>query len=243
MGDRASVVNANYADLDKVLEALGYKEVNGVLLDLGMSSYQLERSSRGFSFLRDEPLDMRMDRVGGMTAHHLINTLSLKDLSDIFKRYGEEKKARLIARAIVKAREKAPVETSLELASIVKSVFPKDYRFKTIHPATRVFQALRIEVNRELANLETFLGKIPSLIAKGGRLVILSYHSLEDRLVKQAMSDWERTCTCPTDFPQCVCGKSALFKKLLKKGLVPGREEVLDNPRARSARLRAAERI
>ncbi|MDY6879756.1 MAG: 16S rRNA (cytosine(1402)-N(4))-methyltransferase RsmH [Desulfatiglans sp.] len=243
LGDRTVVVNANYADIDKVLWDLGYKEVSGVLLDLGMSSYQLERSCRGFSFLRDEPLDMRMDRVGRMTARHLINTLSLKDLSDIFKRYGEEKKARIIAKAIIKARKRAPIETSLELGSIVKSAVPPDYRSRAVHPATRVFQALRIAVNRELENLEVFLGKIPPLVGSGGRLVILSYHSLEDRLVKEAMSDWEKPCTCPPDLPRCVCGRVPVFKKILKKGLIPGPEEVLRNPRARSARLRAAERV
>ena len=243
LGDRALVMRASYTDLDKVLKDQGCKVVNGVLLDLGMSSYQLEKSGRGFSFSRDEPLDMRMDPNGRLTAFHLVNNLSPGDLERILKDYGEEKKAKSIARAIVRARLKSPIETSSHLAAVVKSVFAPSRHAKARHPATRTFQALRIEVNRELENLEAFLKKIPMLMAKGGRLVVLSYHSLEDRLVKQTMVNWERPCTCPPQFPQCVCGKVPLFRGLLKKGLKPSGAEIENNPRARSAVLRAAERV
>jgi len=198
LGDSVRIMKANYADMDKVLADLGYKAIDGVLLDLGMSSYQLEKSGRGFSFSRDEPLDMRMDPENELTALHLVNNLEPRDLS--------------------------------------RGSWAR-------HPATRTFQALRIAVNRELQNLETLLNKIPLIMAKGGRLVVLSYHSLEDRLVKQTMVNWEKPCTCPPGFPHCVCGKVPLFRRLFKKGIKPSITEIKNNPRARSAILRVAERI
>lgn len=242
-GDNVHVIKASYADLDKVLADLGYKKVNGVLLDLGMSSYQLEKSGRGFSFSRNEPLDMRMDPDEELSAYHLVNNLSAEDLERILKGYGEEKRARSISRAIVRARLKSPIETSTRLAAVVKSVLPPSNYYGIRHPATRTFQALRIAVNRELENLETFLDKIPLMMVKGGRLVVLSYHSLEDRLVKQAMVNWEKPCTCPPAFPLCVCGKIPLFRRLLKRALKPSAAEIDKNPRARSAVLRAAEKV
>ncbi len=242
-GERVQVIRASYTELDKVLKELELDTVDGVLLDLGMSSYQLERSGRGFSFGRDEPLDMRMDPDGELTAYDLVNTLSLKDLEGIFREYGEEKRARLIARAIIRARRRNPIETSLQLALLTKSAYPPSYRFRTRHPATRIFQALRIAVNRELENLNLFLDKIPFLVAKGGRLVILTYHSLEDRIVKQAMAVWEKGCTCPPDLPYCACGKVPLFRRLFRKAIQPTWKEIDENPSARSAKLRAAERI
>ncbi len=240
LGDSASFVKASYADLDKVLEELEVETVDGVLLDLGMSSYQLEKSGRGFSFSRDEPLDMRMDPNDELTAYHLVNNLSPRDLERVLRDYGEEKRAKSIARAIIRTRTKKPIETSLQLAGVIKSAFPPSRRFNARHPATRAFQALRIAVNKELQNIEIFLDKIPFLMAKGGRLVVLSYHSLEDRLVKQAMTIWARECTCPPDFPRCVCGKVVLFRRLFKKGIRPSQKEIDENPRARSAVLRAA---
>jgi len=243
LGNSVSVFRANYADMDEVIKTLGIKAVDGVLLDLGMSSFQLENSGRGFSFNRDEPLDMRMDPDDKMTAQHLVNHLPQQDLEKILKDYGEEKKAKLIAGAIVRAREKKPIETSFQLAGVIKSTYPANHRFGARHPATRTFQALRISVNRELQNINTFLSKVPSLMDKGGRLVVLSYHSLEDRLIKQAMMHWEKDCICPSDFPQCVCGKASLFRRLFKKGIKPSQEEIAENPRARSAVLRAAERM
>ena len=243
LGNNAFVMKASYTDMDKVLDDLGFEAVNGVFIDLGMSSYQLEKSGRGFSFSRNEPLDMRMDPNDKQTAFHLVNNLSPRDLERILKEYGEEKRAKSITRAIVRARLKSPIETSSRLAVVVKSVFPPSHRAKAKHPATRTFQALRIAVNKELENLKTFLNKIPLLMVRGGRLVVLSYHSLEDRLVKQTMVNWERPCTCPPEFPQCVCGKVPLFRRLIKKGLKPSGAEIENNPRARSAVLRAAERI
>lgn len=243
LGEAACVIKANFSDLDKVLEDLSLARIDGVLLDIGMSSYQLEKSGRGFSFLRDEPLDMRMDPGDTLTARNLVNNLSLKELEGILRGYGEEKRAKLIARAIVTARRKAPIEASFQLGALIESLFPPSHRFKARHPATKTFQALRIAVNRELQNLKTFLDKIPLMIARGGRLVILSYHSLEDRLVKQTMSEWEKECTCPPDIPVCVCGKVPVFRRLIKKGIKPDREEIERNPRARSAVMRIAERI
>ena len=243
LGKRAFVTQTSFSELDRVLEDLEIKGVAGVLLDLGMSSYQLERSGRGFSFKREEPLDMRMDPENVHPAHHLVNNLSETELEKILRNYGEERRAKSISRALIKARTRKPIETSLQLGELIKSVFPPSFRYRARHPATRTFQALRIAVNTELQNLETFLEKIPALMVKGGRLVILSYHSLEDRLVKQTMVNWEQRCTCPPDFPDCACGKVPIFKRLSKKGLRATQGEVEENPRARSAILRAAERI
>lgn len=236
------MIRENFADLDKVLKDLETDEVDGVLLDLGMSSYQLQESGRGFSFSRDEPLDMRMDPDDTPTARDLVNELSSKELERIFRTYGEERQAKRIARAIVNSRSQQPIESSSQLAILVQSALPAPRRFRAKHPATQTFQALRIAVNRELQNLEIFLNKAPLLLAKGGRLAILSYHSLEDRLVKQAMLYWEKGCTCPPDLPRCVCGKIQLFRRLFKRGLKPPPEEIQENPRARSATLRVAER-
>ena len=240
---RVTVVQANFADMDRVLKDLGIDEVDGVLLDLGMSTFQLEESGKGFSFSRTEPLDMRMDPASEQTAADLINHLPQEKLERLLKDYGEERKARSIARAIVRARAQAPIETSPRLAALIQAVSPRSHRKRAIHPATRTFQALRIAVNRELENLDIFLEKIPEVLAREGRLVVLSYHSLEDRRVKQAMVQWEKGCTCPPDFPVCVCGKTPLFRRPFKKGLKPDQREIQMNPRARSAIMRVAERI
>ncbi|MFH1628592.1 MAG: 16S rRNA (cytosine(1402)-N(4))-methyltransferase RsmH [Pseudomonadota bacterium] len=241
--DTICVIQANFADLDRVINDLGISKVEGVLLDLGMSSYQLEESGRGFSFSRGEPLDMRMNPDNALTASHFVNDLSPKELEEILRSYGEERRAKSIVRTIVSARAKRPIETSSQLAALINSIFPKSRRYRARHPATQTFQALRIAVNKELQNLDTFLKKIPSLMVIGGRLVVLSYHSLEDRRVKQAMVEWEKACTCPPDFPHCVCGKTPLFRRLFKKGLKPSQDEIERNPRARSAVMRAAERV
>ena len=243
LGNNVCVKKANYADLDKVLKDIGLKEVDGVLLDLGMSSYQLEKSGRGFSFSRNEPLDMRMDPDEELTARDLVNNLSTRELEKLLREYGEEKKARIIVRAIIAARSEKPIDTSSQLAALTKSVLPPSRRPGALHPATQTFQALRIAVNKELENIQIFLKKVPLLMAKGGRLVVLSYHSLEGRLIKKAMIDWERGCTCPPDFPVCACGKAPSFRRVFKKGLKPGPVEIGKNPRARSAILRVAERI
>jgi 16S rRNA (cytosine1402-N4)-methyltransferase len=237
------VIKANYADSNEILKTLGFEKINGILLDLGVSTQQLERSGRGFSFNRDEPLDMRMDMDDEVTAHKLVNTLPSKDIEKILKTYGEEKKAKLISKSIERERRKTVIDSSLQLANLIRSVISTPTRPGVKHPATRTFQAFRIAVNRELENLKTFLDKVPSLIAIGGRLVVLTYHSLEDRMVKQAMADWEKGCSCPPDLPRCACGKTSLFKRSQRKGIRPRQQEVEDNPRARSAILRVAERI
>ncbi len=240
---RAEVIKANYARTDLVLEELKIKEVAGMLLDLGMSSLQLDFSGRGFSFLKEESLDMRMDPGEGETAADLVNSLSKGELARIFREYGEEKRAGLIAKTIVAARQKTLIITSIQLADIVKSVMPPRPRGKAIHPATRVFQALRIAVNRELAFLEQFLAKAPSFIKPGGRLAVISYHSLEDRMVKKTMALWERPCTCPPDLPACVCGRTPVFLRVNRRGIRPVQNEIDENIRSRSAMLRVAERV
>jgi len=243
LGDRLFIVKASYGDLGEVLQKEGIPGVHGVLLDLGMSTQQLERSGRGFSFNRDEPLDMRMDPDLEVTAGDLVNTLSMPELEGILRKYGEERKARSIARRIIRARSKAPIRTSLQLAELIKSLFPAHGRRAARHPATRTFQALRIAVNRELEILKLFLERLPPLVLGGGRVVIISYHSLEDRMVKRCMENWERPCTCPTNFPQCVCGKKPLFSRIGLRPIRPGGLEIDQNPKARSALLRAAERV
>jgi 16S rRNA (cytosine1402-N4)-methyltransferase len=243
LGAPVTVVKSNYAELDEILHGMEITEVQGVLLDLGLSSLQLEHSGRGFSFHRDEPLDMRMDENTEITARELVNERSTKELEAILRKYGEEPRARAIARTIVREREERPIESSLRLARIIESVLRPSRRPVARHPATRAFQALRIAVNQELENLRIFLSRIPSLLARGGRFVVLSYHSLEDRPVKQALADWERGCICPPDLPVCACGHTPLFKRVRKKGKRPSPSEIAANPRARSAILRAAERI
>jgi 16S rRNA (cytosine1402-N4)-methyltransferase len=243
LGPRVRVIRKNFIELDKVLEDLGIARVNGVLLDLGMSSHQLETSGRGFSFNRNEPLDMRMDFTHELTAGDLVNDLSLAGLVELLRGFGEERRAKSIAKAIVRERKKRPIKTSSELAGLIQSTVGRPAGKPARHPATRTFQALRIAVNKELQDIETVLNKLPYLMASGGRLVILTYHSLEDRIVKRAMMDWEKGCTCPPDLPACSCGKVPLFVRLSKKGVTPGPQEIEENPRSRSARLRAAERI
>jgi 16S rRNA (cytosine1402-N4)-methyltransferase len=243
LGKNVTLLKANYADLDEVLRDIGLEKVHGILLDLGMSTFQLENSGRGFSFNRDEPLDMRMDPDGGVTAQELVNQLSAPELEHILRVYGEEGRAKRIAKTIERERSKRPIGSSLQLANLIQSVVPRSHHPRAKHPATRTFQALRIAVNRELEHLKAFLDKAPGLIFRRGRLVVLSYHSLEDRMVKRAMTDWERGCRCPPDLPVCGCGKAPLFKRLHKRGIRPDQREIESNPKARSAMMRAAERV
>jgi len=243
LSEKLSLFKANYVELAEVLKGLGIEKVDGIFLDLGLSSHQLEHSGRGFSFSRDEPLDMRMDSDNELTAHEAINTFSSNNLVRILREYGEEKWAKRIVKTIERERKKKPIKSSLELANLVKDAIPVSHHPKAKHPGTRTFQALRIVVNKELENLRTFLDTVPFLMNKGGRFVVLSYHSLEDRMVKQTMVDWERQCTCPPDLPKCACGKVSLFERLNKRGIRPTPQEIQMNPRARSATLRGAERI
>jgi len=231
-GDRVKIIKESYVELDKVLQGIGVERVNGIFLDLGMSSYQLESSGRGFSFMRDEPLDMRMDQERIGTASRLVNTISMERLRGLLWDYGEERWAKLIARAVVQERRKAPISSSLRLARLVETTIPRRHHPRKRHPATKTFQAIRIAVNRELQNIAEFLEKAPLLLVNGGRLAVISYHSLEDRLVKQAFRRWERE----------EGTRPPLMRALEKKGLKPSQAEMDRNPRSRSAVMRVAER-
>ncbi len=237
--DRLTVVAGNYRDIDEVLGSAGFPElVEGILLDLGVSSHQLDVADRGFSYHADGPLDMRMDTSGGPTAADLVNTSDVAALTSIFQRYGEEKFARRIAAAIVDQR---PFRTTSELVSCISAAVPAAAR-RAKHPARRVFQALRIAVNDELAGVADVMVSGPMHLAPGGRMVVMAYHSLEDRIVKRAFADLARGCTCPPDLPACACGADPDFRVLTPKAVKPSPAEVASNPRARSAVLRVLER-
>lgn len=242
-GDPRSLVRrANFAQMAAVAAEAGISRADGVLLDIGVSSYQLDTPERGFSYHSDAPLDMRMSQEGP-TAADLVNRLSWQELAGIFRKYGEEKYARPIAQGIVKAREEEPIRTTLQLAELVKASVPAAVRREPGHPARKTFQALRIAVNGELDKLSEGLDAAFSLLKPGGRLAVITFHSLEDRMVKQRMAFWCEGCTCPPDFPVCVCGKKPMARLLYKRGLAPGAEELQQNPRSRSARLRACEKL
>ena len=236
--------HGNFISLPEFLTQLEIDRVDGILLDLGLSLHHIENSGRGFSFRKDEPLDMRMDIQSPQTAENLINNLSQAELQKLFKEYGEERRAKQIARKIIKIRRQKKIQTSKQLAQIIVDSIPAQAAFKQkIHPATRVFMALRIAVNRELERLETFLEYAVDLLNPGGRLCVLAFHSLEDRIVKQRLKTLEKGCTCPPQLPQCVCGQEPQLRILTKKVVRPTAEEIAANPKARSTRLRAAEKI
>ena len=243
-GDRLVLRQANFRDLATVAPEAGFPEVDGILLDLGLSSFQLADPTRGFSFRSDGSLDMRFDPAVGRPVAELLADLDADALGDILLRYGEEPHARRIARAVVEARAKEPVATAAHFASLVERVVPRrPGRAGRIHPATRSFQALRIAVNGELDALEMALSAAVGLLRPGGRLVVLAYHSLEDRLVKRFVAAERRGCTCPPSFPVCVCGRAPRLHPVGHQPTVPSEAEVAANPRARSARLRTAERL
>jgi len=243
-GDRLRLRQANFRELSEVAPAEGFGAVDGCFLDLGLSSFQLADEGRGFGFRTGGPLDMRFDTRHGVPAAELLNTLDASALTALFRRYGEEPYAGRIARAIVEARRTAPIRTAEELAGLVELVAPsRAPGRRRIHPATRVFQALRIAVNEELEALDEGLAAALDLLRPGGRLVVLSYHSLEDRIVKRFFQAERRGCVCPPAAPVCVCGRTPRVRLLAPKGVVPGEEELAANPRARSARLRTAERL
>jgi len=242
-GSRAVVVRESYRDVEVVLERLGVDGVDGMVLDLGASSFQLERAARGFSFMQDGALDMRMDTRSEVSAETLIATLTESELSGIICSYGEERRARAISRAIVRARQIAPIKTTKELARIITSCFPPAERHARLHPATRTFQALRIVVNDELENIKAGLRSAIRVLKSGGRLVVISFHSLEDRLVKQAFTEASLSCVCPREFPQCICGTIPLVKKITRKVVLASTEEIDANPRSRSAKVRVVEKI
>ena len=236
--------HSDFVDLPHILNLNGIDGVNSIVLDLGFSLNQLKNSGRGFSFNKNEPLDMRMDIQNSLTASQIINSYNENDLSDIFFKFGEEKFSRQIAKKIAKTRKTKKIHTSFELAQIVKKTIPAKIAFtQRIHPATRVFQALRIAVNSELAKLKKFMTIVPSLLLKGGRLCVISFHSLEDRIVKHALGKFEKGCTCPKDFPLCLCGFIPTMKSIFKKPLIPTKKEIILNPMARSAKLRVAQKV
>ena len=234
----ATIARGNYSDLRELVEELGFTSPDGVLLDLGLSSFQLEGGGRGFSFRGEEPLDMRFDPDGSLTAEHVVNRYPLDELAEVIARYGEEPRARSIARAITRRR---PLTTTRELADLVSGVHGG--RRGRIHPATRTFQALRIAVNSELDNLEAGIKAAISVLSPGGRLAVISYHSLEDRIVKGELSREAKGCICPPRIPVCICGHTPSIKIVARKVIKPSGQEITENPRSRSARMRVAERL
>lgn len=242
-GSRKILIKENFVNLKAILERLNIEKVNGVLLDLGVSSHQLDAAERGFSFSQQAPLDMRMNRELEVSAYDMVNRFAQHELEKIIRGYGEEKMAARIARAISNRRRIAPIRTTTELADIVTSCVPLNYKRQKIHPATKTFQALRIAVNGELDNIRPAVHAAVESLNVGGRLCVISFHSLEDRLVKTALRDLAETCVCPKDVPVCVCQKKAQVKILTKKALTPTAAEMQNNPRSRSAKLRVAGRI
>lgn len=236
-------VKSNFMDMDQVFESLGVSAVNGILLDLGVSSHQLDTPERGFSYQNDAPLDMRMDRAQNLTAREVVNGYSEERLREIIGSYGEERYAGRIAAAIAARRERQPIETTAELSDIVRSAMPSAARREKQHPAKRTFQAIRIEVNGELSAVQTALDKAAPCLSTGGRLAVISFHSLEDRIVKQTFANLARGCVCPKEFPVCVCGRKPQVRLIGKGGVTASEDELRDNPRARSARLRTAEKL
>ena len=241
--DKVVLVRGNFGDLKAILSDLGVNGVDGMLFDLGVSSPQLDDGSRGFSYLQDAPLDMRMDRSAALTAKDVVNGWSQNELKRVLWQYGEERYSGLIAAAIVRERGQAPIETTGRLAEIIRAALPAKARKEKQHPARRSFQAIRIAVNDELGEVERLLECALDALKPGGRLAIISFHSLEDRLVKTSYTQWARGCTCPPDFPVCVCGKAPRVRLVGRRPITADEKELADNPRARSAKLRIAERL
>ena len=242
-GDRVTLVHGNFCDLGEILADLGVDKVDGMLFDLGVSSPQLDEAQRGFSYMHDAPLDMRMDTSAALDARQVVNDWSGEELRRILWEYGEERYAPQIARAIVRRREEKPIETTGELVEVIRSAMSAAALREKQHPAKRSFQAIRIAVNDELGAVDRMVRAAVPRLNAGGRLAIISFHSLEDRIVKNALAELARGCTCPPDFPVCVCGKKPQVKLLTRKPVVAGPAELEENPRARSAKLRAAEKL
>ena len=241
--DKVTLVRGNFGDLTNILALLGVSGVDGMLFDLGVSSPQLDDGSRGFSYLQDAPLDMRMDQSAPLTARDVVNGWSQEELKRILWQYGEERYSGPIAAAIARAREQETIETTGQLAELIRNAMPAKARREKQHPAKRSFQAIRIAVNDELGEVERLLNGALDALNAGGRLAVISFHSLEDRLVKTAYAEWAKGCTCPPDFPVCVCGKTPKVKLIGKRPIVADDEELKHNPRARSAKLRVAEKL
>ena len=241
--DRVKLVHGNFRDLEAILDGLGIDAVDGILLDLGVSSPQLDEAGRGFSYMADAPLDMRMDPSDPLTAWEIVNGWPREELRRILFAYGEERYAPLIAAAIERRREQAPIESTLELAEIIRSAMPQKALREKQHPAKRSFQAIRIAVNDELGAVDSVMGQAIRRLKPGGRLAVITFHSLEDRIVKNAMAEAAKGCTCPPEFPVCVCGKKPTVKLIAKKPITASEEELETNPRARSAKLRVCEKL
>ncbi len=240
--ERVTIVRSNYCDMRRVLEELGITSVDGVILDLGVSSYQLDEASRGFTYREDVPLDMRMDQRQTMTAKDIVNEYSEMELYRIIRDYGEDKFAKNIARHIVNARKEKALETTGELIHVIKAAIPAKVRATGGHPAKKTFQAIRIELNRELEVLENSLEDMIDLLNDGGRISVITFHSLEDRIVKNKFRQCESPCTCPKDFPVCVCGKKSKGRVITRKPIIPSQRELEENSRAKSSKLRVFER-
>ncbi len=242
-GDRITLVHGNFSDTVDILDSLNIQSVDGMLFDLGVSSPQLDEAERGFSYMNDAPLDMRMDRSCGITAYDVVNTWPEEQLTRIFRDYGEERFARRISAAIAAKREEKPIETTFELVDIIKGALPAPALREKQHPAKRSFQAIRIAVNDELGAVRTLMETAPDKLKIGGRLCVISFHSLEDRIVKSGIAARENGCTCPREAPICTCGFVKTLKSVCRKPILPGEDEIEKNPRSRSAKLRVAERV
>lgn len=241
--DKIYFIKSNYAYLDSILDNLGIDKVDGVLMDIGVSSYQLDEKERGFSYHQDAQLDMRMDQNSELTAKYIINNYSQEELENIFWNYGEEKWGKRITEFIIEERQNKEIETTLELVEIIKKAIPKKIRMQGKHPAKRVFQALRIEVNKELDVLESTLGVAIERLNKNGRLAVITFHSIEDRIVKTRFNEYAKGCTCPPDFPICVCNKKESIKIINRKPIIASEEELEENRRSKPAKLRICKKI
>ncbi len=238
-----TLVQGNYSDIKQILRDLEIEKIDGALLDLGVSSFQLDNPERGFSYMQDAPLDMRMDQSGGMTAEDVVNSYDAKELTRVIRDYGEERWASRIADFVVRERKKRPIRTTGELTEVIRAAIPAKARRTGPHPAKRTFQAIRIEVNDELNQLERAVEAFCDVLAPGGRLCVITFHSLEDRIVKQTFQRRENPCICPPEFPVCVCGRKPDIRRITRKPITAGEEELETNPRARSAKLRVAEKL
>lgn len=242
-GKNFTAVHSNFSDIKEIAKSLGIEKFDGIIADLGVSSPQLDDAERGFSYMQDAPLDMRMDRRESFTARDVVNTYSSEELFRVITTYGEERWASRIVNFIIEERKKASIDTTFQLVDIIKAAIPLSARKDGPHPAKRTFQAIRIEVNGELKILESTIRDSVELLSKGGRMGVITFHSLEDRIVKTTFAAMEKGCTCPKDFPMCVCGNKPSVKTVSRKPLIPTEQEIAENPRARSSKLRTVEKI
>lgn len=242
-GDSVSLVNRNFSEIKSILKEMNIDGIDGAVLDLGVSSYQLDNAERGFSYMHNSRLDMRMDKDNPKSAYEVINEYSFDELKRIFYDYGEEKWSARVAQFIVERREEKPIETTFELVDIIKAAIPKKVRAEGSHPAKRIFQAVRIEVNNELGILRPAVNDIVEALKPGGRIAVITFHSLEDRIIKNAFTDLATGCICPKSFPVCVCNRQPVVKVITKKPILPTRQEEIDNSRSKSAKLRIAEKL